>query len=104
MKPYYEDGSVTIYHGDCREGLRGINGGADVVFTDPPYGIAYEAMREGHTRIASDGSPREALQVVGDVLRLAQAHTYFVCCDWRSMPTMLEAMRSVRVEPKACIV
>ena len=38
-KPFYEDGSVTIYHGDCRELLPHID--ADVLVTDPPYGIRY---------------------------------------------------------------
>ena len=39
MKPYYEDDAVTIYHGDCRKVLPVIE--ADVVVTDPPYGIRY---------------------------------------------------------------
>lgn len=42
MRPYYEHGGVTIYHGDCREVLPGIT--ADVVVTDPPFGINDAAM------------------------------------------------------------
>ncbi len=37
MNPYYEDGAVTIYHGDCREIVPTL-GRFDMVFTDPPYG------------------------------------------------------------------
>lgn len=39
MKPYYDEGGITIYHGDCREVLPEL--AFDVVVTDPPYGIAY---------------------------------------------------------------
>ncbi len=37
MKPYYEDESVTIHHGDCREILPYLKP-VDLVLTDPPYG------------------------------------------------------------------
>lgn len=40
MKPYYEDGAVTIYHGDCREVLWAVQ--ANVLITDPPYGVGID--------------------------------------------------------------
>jgi len=39
MKPYYEHAGIVIYHGDCREILPGLK--ADVVVTDPPYGMKW---------------------------------------------------------------
>ena len=38
MKPYYDDGTVTIYHGDCRDVLPTLTP-VDLVLTDPPYGL-----------------------------------------------------------------
>lgn len=39
IKPYYQDGSCTIYHGDCLEILSEIGDNSiDMIFTDPPYG------------------------------------------------------------------
>lgn len=38
MKPYYDDGRVTIYHGDARE-LAALSVAVDLVLTDPPYAI-----------------------------------------------------------------
>jgi site-specific DNA-methyltransferase (adenine-specific) len=41
MKPYYDFGGITIYHGDCRELIPSILGGGkiDITLTDPPYNV-----------------------------------------------------------------
>ena len=41
MKPYYQDQSVTIYHGDCRQIVPQL-GNFDLLLTDPPYGIGVD--------------------------------------------------------------
>lgn len=46
MKPYYEEDGITIYHADCREVLPTLEK-VDLVLTDPPYGIGYDAS---HTK------------------------------------------------------
>lgn len=38
-EPYYQDEWCTIWHGDCREVLPGLDVEADLVLTDPPYGV-----------------------------------------------------------------
>jgi len=39
ITPYYADGGITIYHGDCRELLPQLPRG--LMVTDPPYNVGY---------------------------------------------------------------
>lgn len=70
MKPYYEHGGITIYHGDAREVLPTL-GPVDLVLTDPPYGVGYVTSRRSRSDplvapIAGDGD----LCMVADVMPL----------------------------------
>src|SRR5690606_36980633 len=42
VKPYYEDSSIVLHHGDCLDVLRAMSdASADSIVTDPPYGLEF---------------------------------------------------------------
>lgn len=96
IKPYFDDGQVTIYHGDCRDVLP-ILPVVDVVFTSPPY-----AEQRDYTKACTDtwdnvvpaalssvalSESAQVLVNLGLVHRDGEVLEY-----WRPM---IEAMRSV---------
>jgi hypothetical protein len=66
VKPYYDEGGVTIYHGDCLEVLPAIE--ADVLITDPPYGTQFSAEnpKGGYGRRQNAGLGPEGFVIAND--------------------------------------
>jgi DNA modification methylase len=58
---YYEHAGITIYHGDCREILAGGGIVADLLLTDPPYGIG----KDGQDRSTGGHGGRKAYEFLG---------------------------------------
>src|ERR1035437_9187992 len=75
---------------------------ADMVFTDPPYGIGYQDTKGKHAKIANDTE----LGAIPDLIRLVLLNTcpLFICCNWKSWSTYERAMIESEKPPKSCIV
>ncbi len=71
MKPYYEDGAVTIYHGDCREVLPTLEAERSILVTDPDYGVGMQYADSERMTAA------EADNLLGTTLILAEK----ICAD-----------------------
>ncbi len=97
MKPYYEESGITIYHGDCREGLPGLPSVQHVV-TDPPYvfGIASTGQE---SKAGGWGDLMNSASFYADLLRsfrklMANTNGGGACWvfnSWRSFPVLARA-------------
>jgi DNA modification methylase len=62
LEPYYEDGTVTIYHGEAGAILPDIT--ADVLLTDPPYGVGLGIGKD--MRASGHGLAKRAFESGGE--------------------------------------
>lgn len=93
-EPYYDDeaAGITIYNADCRDVLPLLKpGSVDLVLTDPPYGIQYQAgcRADKFNPIVGDESTDVALEGIQISLRSLRdkAHLYlFGRYDLGSLP------------------
>ncbi len=85
MTPYYADGRVTLYHGDMRDVLPGLNVVADVCITDPPYGetsLAWDRWPKGWpTLVAAALPPVTSLWCFGSMRMFLEQRDEFA--GWR---------------------
>ena len=75
----------------------------DMVFTDPPYNINYEGVKDKRDKIKNDKMNDDAFV---DFLRqtLYSCETMYVCCSWQYNHLFKKAMEHIGRKPKAMIV
>src|ERR1700756_723473 len=98
IKPYYEHGGITIYHGDARDILPQINT-VDLIWTDPPYPQEfidlYSVLSENSIQLLPEGG--HCFAYCGHIFlpevmrRMADNLTYWwmLCCEHRGGNTII---------------
>jgi site-specific DNA-methyltransferase (adenine-specific) len=127
FSPYYEDASVTIFHGDCVEIMRAMRGvELDAIITAPPYcsGGSLEAQKntggQGHRSerlqsgevewFSADNMTTGGLvwlirSVLVESRRLLKPNrSAFVFSDWRMIPFLAPALESSGLRYRNMIV
>lgn len=121
MKPYYEHGGITIYHGDCREALLEISK-VDLVLTDPPYasGARTDSNRQCRGSMLrgmedSDWFTHDAMTTWGfqwfmrsvliqlRTVLTEGGHVYWFT-DWRMTPTVYGMLEAHGYRVNHCLV
>jgi DNA modification methylase len=76
---------------------------ADMVFTDPPYNIDYQGVKDKRDKIKNDKMSDKDFV---DFLRqsLMGCETMYVCCSWQYAHLFKQAMTDLARAPKAMIV
>ena len=76
---------------------------ADMVFTDPPYNVAFNGRSGKFDVIKNDDLPEDQFsQFIQDWLQTFEAfrpNSYYICCNWAFYGILQSALK-----PKACIV
>jgi DNA modification methylase len=76
---------------------------ADMVFTDPPYNIDYQGVKDKRDKIKNDKmADEDFVQFLRN--SLMGCETMYVCCSWQYAHLFKQAMTDLARAPKAMIV
>ena len=80
MSPYYDHAGITIYHGDCRDVLPTLSFTADMLITDPPYGMKWVSGRGVQFgKIVGDDGQTSLVEFLRPVLKPLRRGRHLYC-------------------------
>ena len=75
---------------------------ADMVFTDPPYNIAYSGIKDKRTIENDKMSDEDFVEFLEK--SIMKCDTAYVCCSWQYEHLFKKAMTNIGMPPKAMII
>ena len=99
-------GDHRLVCGDCTDKavVERVMGGekADLVFTDPPYGIDYSDVKGTFKKIENDGG--DPTELIVNSLSFVNCNVHYICCNWKSLNYILNSLSRIGNPAKAVIV
>lgn len=83
-EPYFTDGRITLYLGDCREILPELGLTADLIVTDPPYGetsLKWDRWVDGWPALAATAA--RSMWAFGSMRMFGEHWAEFTAAGWR---------------------
>ena len=74
---------------------------ADMVFTDPPYGVNYQDLKKKFNKILND--KEEDIPKILKAITMFGTIPYYICCNWQSYPLFFMILKDL-IDIKAVIV
>jgi len=97
-KPYYEDDSVFLIHGDCREIVPTL-GRFDLLLTDPPYGI--DGGRGTTSKARAKGAYTDCFNDTRETVRTVCVPVIRLCLDVCRSGVITPGCRNLDLYPQA---
>jgi site-specific DNA-methyltransferase (adenine-specific) len=108
LKPYYDEGGITIYHGDSLDILPTLPK-VSLVVTDPPYVIGAVSAGNMASKAGSWGDMMNSSRWFTSWYRLAanrltRTGAIWTFCNWRSLPVVMKAAIDAQLPVASALV
>ena len=110
MDTYNEEFNATLMYGDCLERMREIpDAWTDAVICDPPYLVGAVSVGNSKSKSGTWADMENSAYwfsawILEAKRTLKDTGHFAICCNWRTLPTMIRALSLANLSASSCLV